>query len=215
MIPKAVFFDMDGTLIDSEPLWFENEVKLMAQFDYKWEVSDQLSCIGGPIGRVAKYMAERAGGENQPEFFAESLISMVSSDFEERLTFMPGALDLLKEISKLGIHIALVSASPRQMLDATARVLENRYLELLISSDDVVNPKPNPECYLKAAAHFNIDIEECLILEDSLTGVAAGRASGARVVAIPHLSTIEGDQQIVVIPTLEGMSTKKLFALHS
>jgi len=214
-MPKAVFFDMDGTLIDSEPLWFENEVKLMAQFDYEWRVSDQLSCIGGPIGRVAKYMADRAGGENQPEFFAESLISMVSSDFEERLTFMPGALDLLKEVSGLGIHTALVSASPRQMLDATARVLKNQYLQLLISSDDVVNAKPDPECYLKAAAHFKVNIEECLILEDSLTGVAAAKSSGARVVAIPHLAIIPGDEQVVVISTLEAMSAAKLFALHN
>ena len=214
MRPKAVFFDMDGTLIDSEPLWFENEVKLMAQFDYAWTSDDQMKCIGGPIQKTGNYMSAKVNGQNNPQFFIESLISMVSSDFEKRITFMPGALELLKALSENGIKLALVSASPRQMLEATSRVLGGKYLELLISSDDVIEPKPNPECYLKAAAFFGLDISQCLILEDSGTGVASGRASGAKVVAIPHLIEILGDEQVVVVKSLKGMSVEDLFALH-
>ena len=214
MRPKAVFFDMDGTLIDSEPLWFENEVKLMAQFDYAWTSDDQMKCIGGPIQKTGNYMSAKVNGQNNPQFFIESLISMVSSDFEKRITFMPGALELLKALSENGIKLALVSASPRQMLEATSRVLEGKYLELLISSDDVTEPKPNPECYLKATAFFGLDISQCLILEDSGTGVASGRASGAKVVAIPHLIEILGDEQVVVVKSLKGMSVEDLFALH-
>lgn len=211
---KAVFFDMDGTLIDSEPLWFENEVKLMAQFDYEWTILDQANCIGGPIQKTGNYMAAKIGGENKPEFFIESLIAMVSADFEERIQFMPGALELLQELSSKKIRLALVSASPRQMLEATFRVLKGRYLELLISSDDVVKSKPDPECYLKAAAHFDLDISECLILEDSKTGVAAGKASGAKVVAVPHLVEISPDEQVVVVDSLLDMSVERLFSLH-
>lgn len=211
---KAVFFDMDGTLIDSEPLWFENEVKLMAQFDYEWTVADQANCIGGPIQKTGNYMAAKLGGENKPEFFIESLISMVSADFEERVQFMPGALELLKELSARNVKLALVSASPRQMLEATFRVLQGKYLELLISSDDVIKSKPDPECYLKAAAHFGLGITECLILEDSKTGVAAGKASGTKVVAIPHLVEISSDEQVVVVGSLLGMSVDQLFSLH-
>lgn len=214
MRPKAVFFDMDGTLIDSEPLWFENEVKLMAQFDYEWTLEDQTNCVGGPIQKTGNYMAAIVKGENRPEFFMEALIAMVSSDFEQRLAFMPGALELLKDLSSQGINLALVSASPRQMLEATSRVLQGRYFELLISSDDVVDPKPNPECYLKAAKHFNLDISQCLILEDSKTGVLSAQASGAKVVAIPHLVEIQANDQVVVIETLAGMSVEQLFSLH-
>lgn len=214
MRPKAVFFDMDGTLIDSEPLWFENEVKLMAQFDYLWTLEDQMNCIGGPIQKTGNYMSLIVQGQNSPQFFIESLIAMVSADFEERLIFMPGALELLKALSEAGIKLALVSASPRQMLEATFRVLEGKYLELLISSDDVIESKPSPECYLKAASYFGLDISECLILEDSGTGVASGRASGAKVVAVPHLIEIVGDSQVVVVESLEGMSVEDLFALH-
>jgi HAD superfamily hydrolase (TIGR01509 family) len=214
VIPKAVFFDMDGTLIDSEPLWFENEVKLMAQFHYSWTAEDQMKCIGGPIQKTGNFMSAKVNGQNDPQFFIESLISMVSSDFEERLTFMPGALELLKALSEKGIKLALVSASPRQMLEATFRVLEGKYFELLISSDDVVQSKPSPECYIKAADFFGVDISECLILEDSGTGVASGRASGAKVVAVPHLIEIVGDEQVVVVKSLKGMSVEDLFALH-
>lgn len=214
MRPKAVFFDMDGTLIDSEPLWFENEVKLMAQFDYLWTPEDQMKCIGGPIQKTGNYMAAKVNGQNKAQFFIESLISMVTFDFEERITFMPGALELLKALSETGIKLALVSASPRQMLEATSRVLEGKYLELLISSDDVIESKPNPECYLKAAAFFGLNISQCLILEDSGTGVASARASGAKVVAIPRLIEIVGDEQVVVVESLKGMSVEDLFALH-
>ena len=214
MRPKAVFFDMDGTLIDSEPLWFESEVKLMAEFDYLWTPEDQMKCIGGPIQKTANYMVSKVNSRNNAQFFIESLISIVSADFEKRITFMPGALELLKALSESGVKLALVSSSPRKMLEATARVLEGKYLELLISSDDVTESKPSPECYLKAAAHFGFDISECLILEDSGTGVASGRASGAKVVAIPHLIEIVGDSQVVVIESLEGMSVEDLFALH-
>ena len=211
---KAVFFDMDGTLIDSEPLWFESEVKLMAQFDYEWTLSDQAECIGGPIQKTGNYMAAKLNGENSPEFFIEVLISMVSADFEERVDFMPGALELLRELSESGVRLALVSASPRQMLEATLRALGGKYLELLISSDDVVEPKPSPECYLKAAKYFNLDISDCLILEDSKTGVASAKSSGAKVVAIPHFVEIAADEQVVVLETLRDISVEKLFALH-
>ncbi len=214
MMPKAVFFDMDGTLIDSEPLWLENEIKLMAQFDYEWTIEDQKHCIGGPIQKTANYMVSKAKSENDPQFFIEALISMVSTDFESRLTFMPGALELLKEISELGIKLALVSASPRQMLEATHRVLEGKYFELLVSSDDVQKAKPDPECYRKAAEFFGVDISDCLVLEDSATGVASGRASGARVVAIPHLVSVESDERVVIINSLLGITAKELFELH-
>jgi len=214
MTYKAVFFDMDGTLIDSEPLWYESEVRLMAQFDYDWTLEDQANCIGGPIQKTGNYMSAITGGENRPEFFMESLIAMVSADFEKRVRFMPGALELLQELSERKIHLALVSASPRQMLEATARVLKGKYLELLISSDDVTDPKPSPECYLKAAAHFGLDISECLILEDSKTGVDSGKASGANVVAIPHFVDIASDEQVVVVNSLLGMSVERLFSLH-
>ena len=173
-----------------------------------------MNCIGGPIQKTGNYMSALVNGQNNPQFFIESLISMVSTDFEERLTFMPGALELLKALSDNGIRLALVSASPRQMLEATFRVLEGKCLELLISSDDVVQSKPSPECYLKAADFFGLDISECLILEDSGTGVASARASGANVVAIPHLIEIVGDEQVVVVKSLEGMSVEDLFALH-
>jgi|FLOH01.1.fsa_nt_gi HAD superfamily hydrolase (TIGR01509 family) len=214
MIPKAVFFDMDGTLIDSEPLWFENEVKLMAQFDYEWGALDQSNTIGGPIEKVGKYMSACVLGVNTPEFFAESLISMVSSDFESRLVFMPGALELLHSLSEIGMKLALVSASPRQMLEATFRRLEGKYFELLVSKDDVVNPKPDPECYLKAAEFFGVSPSDCLILEDSLTGVLSAKASGAKVVAIPHFVEILADDQVVVIATLKAMKLESLFSLH-
>ena len=74
MIPSAVFFDMDGTLVDSEPIWFESERELMARFDYNWTQDDQKETVGGPLLRVGKIMAKKSNSNNDPEFFMEALI---------------------------------------------------------------------------------------------------------------------------------------------
>jgi hypothetical protein len=108
MRAKAVFFDMDGTLIDSEPLWFENEVKLMAQFDYAWTVQDQMQCIGGPIQKTANYMSALVHGHNDPQFFRDLFERVLIS------TPVPGLATGLGEIprfrSEIGPFIGIAPA---------------------------------------------------------------------------------------------------------
>ncbi|MCX6450117.1 MAG: HAD family phosphatase [Actinobacteria bacterium] len=214
MIPSAVFFDMDGTLTDSEPIWFESEKEVMSRFDYTWTVDDQRECIGGPLLKVGRIMSNRVNGENTPEFFVEILVAKVSENFQTKMGYMPGALETLKQVVARGIPTALVTASPKQLADATIRGLPGDYFDLVVSSDDVVNTKPDPECYLKAANYFGVDIANCLILEDSKTGVMSAAASGAKVIAIPHLVQVQATEQVKIIKTLLGMSLDELFALH-
>ena len=214
MIPSAVFFDMDGTLVDSEPIWFESERELMARFDYNWTQDDQKETVGGPLLRVGKIMAKKSNSNNEPEFFMEALISLVSKNFSSKLRYMPGALELLAEICARGIPTALVTASPRQLATATQRALPEPYFDFVVSADDVQNTKPDPECYLKAAKELGVAIENCLVLEDTNTGVSSAVASGAFVVAIPHLVPIAAKPRVVVINTLKNLSVDQLFSLH-
>lgn len=210
---QAVLFDMDGTLINSEPYWLIAETELMAEFGYQWQLSDQSHCLGGPLPKVGQYMSDLAGGAEDWEFFMNSLVHRVTDKFHEGLDFMPGALELLEDLHAHSIPLALVSASPRSLVQAALDSLPHGYFQLSISNDDVMNTKPHPESYLKAAALLKVEISESLVLEDSITGVTSGVASGAKVLAIPHLVTIESHPRVRVVSSLVNTTLESIASL--
>ncbi len=206
---SAVLFDMDGTLIDSEPQWLSAETELMARYGYEWTRDDQVYCLGGPLTKVGIYMQGKVDLET-PEFFTKTLIALTEEKLSQSLNFMPGALELLDELHQQGTPLALVTASPRSLLRAALSALPFTYFDVAISGDDVKQTKPHPESYVKAARQLNVPISECLVLEDSLTGVTAGLESGAKVIGIPHILQLPPHERLRVITTLEGMSAGEL-----
>ncbi len=212
LLPQGIFFDMDGLLVDTEPYWLQTERELMAQFGVLWQSEDQLFCLGGPMEKVGRYMSDLAESKQSPEWFASELIDRMAEKFD-LISPMPGISQLLSEISKNHIPAALVSASPRRLVDAVLASIPNHPFALSISADDVVRGKPHPDPYLKAAELLNVKIEHSIILEDSPTGVTAARASGAWVVAVPHIAPIAPAERSVVIETLAGASVTSLWNL--
>lgn len=205
---------MDGLTIDSEPQWLESEIELTKSYGYKWTPLDQAACLGGPLSRVGQYMSDKTSGAQSGDFFHRAIIDLMVKKVTSYAEFMPGAKNLLTELRIAGIPLALVSASPRLIVDAALSHVQPLPFAITISSDDVTITKPNPEGYLKAAALLNADIRNCLILEDSATGVQAARASGAKVIAVPHLVKIEADQQTKVISSLEALNLQELQYLY-
>ena len=212
LLPQGIFFDMDGLLVDTEPYWLQTERELMAEFGVHWRSEDQLFCLGGPMEKVGRYMSDLAESKQSPEWFASELIDRMAEKFT-LISPMPGISQLLSEISKNHIPAALVSASPRRLVDAVLASIPNHPFALSISADDVVRGKPHPDPYLKAATLLQVAIENSLILEDSPTGVTAARASGAWVVAVPHIAPIAPAERSVVIETLAGASVTSLWNL--
>ena len=212
LLPQGIFFDMDGLLVDTEPYWLQTERELMAEFGVHWQSQDQLFCLGGPMEKVGRYMSDLAESKQSPEWFASELIDRMAEKFT-LISPMPGISQLLSEISKNHIPAALVSASPRRLVDAVLASIPNHPFALSISADDVVRGKPHPDPYLKAATLLQVAIEHSLILEDSPTGVTAARASEAWVVAVPHIAPIAPAQRSVVIETLAGSSVTSLWNL--
>ena len=212
LLPQGIFFDMDGLLVDTEPYWLQTERELMAEFGVHWRSEDQLFCLGGPMEKVGRYMSDLAESKQSPEWFASELIDRMAEKFT-LISPMPGISQLLSEISKNHIPAALVSASPRRLVDAVLASIPNHPFALSISADDVVRGKPHPDPYLKAAELLNVKIEHSIILEDSPTGVTAARASGAWVVAVPHIAPIAPAERSVVIETLAGASVASLWNL--
>jgi HAD superfamily hydrolase (TIGR01509 family) len=206
----AVFFDMDGLMVDSEPEWFLSEIEVTMPFGYTWLESDQIACLGGPLSKVGQYMFDRCGQQNSPEYFTQTLIDTQVARMRGNTLTMPGAVKLVRELQSHGVKTALVSASPRNIVDAVLDNLGHDLFPFSISSDDVVKTKPDPEAYLKAADMSGTNISNCLVFEDSITGMSAAIASGAYLVAVPHLVSIEESARVRVIKSLEQLSFSKL-----
>ena len=211
----AVFFDMDGLMVDSEPEWFKSETEVTAKFGYNWSEEDQIACLGGPLTRVGQYMHDKCEGAETPEYFTQTLIDTQALKMRGNTPTMPGALELVRELQSHGVKTGLVSASPRNIVDAVLDNLGHDLFPFSISSDDVEKTKPNPDCYLKAAVMTDSDIQNCLVFEDSLTGMQAATSSGAYLIAVPHLVTIAESSKVRVISSLEQMSFAKLQNLFS
>jgi HAD superfamily hydrolase (TIGR01509 family) len=211
----AVFFDMDGLLVDSEPEWFQSEIEVTRPFGYTWTEEDQVACLGGPLSRVGKYMHDKCDGAQTPESFTQALIDTQALKMRGNTPTMPGALSLVRELQANGIKTGLVSASPRNIVDAVLDNLGHDLFPFSISSDDVENTKPHPDCYLKAATMTDSNIHNCLVFEDSLTGMKAATSSGAYLIAVPHLVTIEESSKVRVIASLEQLNFGKLGQLFS
>ena len=210
--PAAIFFDMDGLLVDTEPYWLETERELMAEFDVQWRSEDQLFCLGGPMEKVGRYMSDLANSAQPPDWFITELIERMSRKFRS-ISLMPGIAPLLEEIIQVNIPSGLVSASPRQLVDAVLAAIPKHPFALSISADDVLRGKPHPDPYLKAATLLKVDIADSLILEDSPTGVMAARSSGAWVIAVPHIAPIEPAMKSAVITSLSGHDIDSLWKL--
>lgn len=206
----AVFFDMDGLMVDSEPEWFKSETEVTAKFGYDWSEEDQIACLGGPLTRVGKYMHDKCKGAETPEYFTQTLIDTQALKMRGNTPTMPGALELVRELQSQGVKTGLVSASPRNIVNAVLDNLGHDLFPFSISSDDVEKTKPNPDCYLKAAVMTDSDIQNCLVFEDSLTGMQAATSSGAYLIAVPHLVSIDESAKVRVISSLEQMSFAKL-----
>ena len=211
---EAVLFDMDGTLINSEPYWLIAEKELMLRYGHIWTDADQAYCIGGPLPKVGAYMSNLSGGAEDALFFETELIRLVAQQFKNGLEFMPGARELVEELASRGVPMALVSASPRLLVDSAIELLPPNTFVTSVSSQDVSISKPNPESYLKAADHLEVNIQKCIVLEDSKTGIDAGLASGAVVIGIPHIITYPPSPRLHIRRDLVGLHLEDLESIY-
>lgn len=210
---EAVFFDMDGLLVDSEPLWLDSEREITAQYGYAWQPEDQVACLGGPLTRLGQYMFDKCNQVQSPQYFTQRIIDMQAEKMRRDLPLMPGALNLIQELQAHGVKTALVSASPRIIVDAVLAGVGPELFPFSISSDDVIRTKPFPDAYLLAAQKSESAIENSLIFEDSLTGMNAATSSGAWLIAVPHLVVVEEGPRVRSINSLQKLDFQKLSEL--
>jgi len=207
---EAILFDMDGLFIDSEPEWHAAETEMMRGYGYDWQPADQLQCLGGPLARVTEYMSSCLNGSIKPEVLAKEIIDEMTNRLTSATTYMPGAIEFSKKVSQAKIPQALVSASPRTLVNAVVSNLDQNYFKETVAAGDIERTKPFPDPYLHAAKLLGVEISNCLIFEDSQTGITAATASGAFVVAIPHYIEVKESQRLKRIDSFVGRSMQDL-----
>lgn len=215
--PAALLWDMDGTLVDTEPCWFAAEHALVAAHGTSWTDADASSLVGNDLLTSARVLIERGGVDLPPQRIVEILSADVRDQVLADPPWRPGALELLAEAHDAGLPCALVTASWRTLVDAVLGALPAATFAAVVTGDEVTHGKPHPEPYATAAAALGLEPSRCLALEDSDNGLRSALAAGVPAVGITnHVPLPSGPGApagLVVVDTLEGLDLAALLAL--
>jgi HAD superfamily hydrolase (TIGR01509 family) len=211
---SAILFDMDGTLIDSEPLWLEAEIEIMEELGCNWDQQDQINCLGGPIDKTENYMQDRSNNIKPFGYFTKKLDDVMEQKLSTKLDLIPNALEIIDECKRSELKIALVTASSGRLMRAVLKRFPVGIFDTVVSYDDVERSKPDPEPYLLAAKTLGVDITNCVVLEDSLTGVQSGLSAGAQVIGIPHLVKMPSNPNLRVVESLSEINMDRLITWY-
>jgi len=206
----AVLFDMDGLLVDTEPLWLETETAVMARLGAPWTPQDQQALLGGSMQRTVSYLLAKATRPVPPETVARWMLDgMLERARDGRVVVRPGARELVAEVAAAGLPYALVTSSQRRFADAVLAVTGMTF-PVTVCGEDVTATKPDPEPYLLAAKRLDADPARCVVLEDSPNGVASAAAAGCRVLAVPSLLPIPPAPGRLVLGSLRDVTLATL-----
>jgi HAD superfamily hydrolase (TIGR01509 family) len=208
--PAAVLFDLDGTLIDTEPYWMAEEQALAAAFGGRWSTEQAVACVGNPLPVTAHRLQAEAGVRLPVEQIVERLLDEVVAKVRADVPWQPGARELLSVLTADGTPTALVTMSYRRLADAALADLPAATFATVVTGDEVGQGKPHPEPYLTAAARLGVDPARCVVVEDSPNGIRSGLAAGAAVVAVPHVAPLPDLAEVTVVPTLADLDLDRL-----
>lgn len=205
---RAVVFDLDGLLVDSEPVWFEAIKDFLNRFNIEWTDEDQIKQMGARTDVWADNTFKKIDGRVSHEKIIHEILGRMISFYESgEIKIMPGANEALKYCSENYI-VGLASGSPLRIINAALKGAGwSQYFREVVSSDEVENGKPAPDSYLEIYKRLNIRPEETVVLEDSTSGIMAGVNSGAKVIAIP-------DPKLLPSADILSKATFQLESLH-
>jgi HAD superfamily hydrolase (TIGR01509 family) len=212
-LPAAVLWDMDGTLIDSEPYWIAEEMRLVQSFGGVWTEENAHALVGNPLEVSAQYILDHSPVEMTVVEVVDRLMHGVMRRVEERVPWRPGALELLSTLKAEGVRNALVTMSWRPFTDLLVRLVPEGSFDIIVPGDGVGHGKPHPEPYLTAVGLLGLHPADCVAIEDSPSGVRSAVAAGVPTIAVPHVVPVPRIAGAVQIPTLEGLTPQDLLTL--
>lgn len=194
--PDAVLWDLDGTLVDTEPDWIAAEHELADAHGVEWTHEDALSLIGCALPDGGRVLQER-GIPLPVDEIVQFLVDRVIDSLGRVVPWQQGAVELLAALRAAEVPCALVTMSYASIAEQIVAGSPPDTFDVVVTGDSVTNGKPHPEPYLTAASQLDVDVARCVAIEDSLTGLASAHAAGAHVLGV---------QRVVPIPAAEGRS---------
>jgi HAD superfamily hydrolase (TIGR01509 family) len=196
-LPKAVLWDMDGTLVDTEPYWMETEFELADRYGGTWSRAHALNLVGSDLLDSARYIREHMGIDLSPQRIVEELLDGVVRRVEQAVPWRPGAVELVEAVRAAEIPCALVTMSYERFVAPILAQLPPETFRVVVTGDRVSRGKPHPEPYLTAAAALGLKPEECLAVEDSNTGAKSAEAAGCLVLVVEnHVPVLGGERRV-------------------
>ena len=194
----AVLWDMDGTIVDTEPYWIATEFELVAEFGGEWSDEKAHSIVGTDLRDSAAVLRDQGGVDLPIDEIVSRLLDGVITRVQRKVPWRPGARELLADVRKAGVPNALVTMSWKRFADAVVAALPSGSFDVVITGDEVTHGKPHPEPYLAAASALGVDPKRCVAIEDSPTGVRSAVAAGCITFAVPN---------VVEVPEGKGFTT--------
>jgi len=209
---SAVLWDMDGTLIDSEPLWLEAEQRMLHRYGLEMSPETSKLMVGSGLWDAAEHFRELGVPMSADDIVAEWVAGVSDGMDRGEVTWRPGARELLASLRAAGVPSALVTMSVRSLAERVAALLPDDTFAAIVAGDEVQRPKPHPEPYLRGAAALGVPIAGCLAIEDSPTGLRSAAASGAVAIGVVNLVDLSAAPADEIWETLEGVDAAALAA---
>ncbi len=190
-LPDAVLWDMDGTLVNTEPYWIAAELALAERDGGTWTAADGLSIVGSSLTYAAQQLRERAGVRGSDNEIIEDLLDRVVEQVRVHgIPWRPGAAELLEALRQAGVPCALVTMAYSALAHVVVEGTPEGSFAVVLTGDMVTRGKPHPEPYLTAAERLGVDPSRCVAIEDSTTGLASAEAAGTRAIGVQLLLPI-------------------------
>lgn len=200
--PAAVLWDLDGTLIDTEPYWIAAETPLVESYGGTWTDEKALAMVGNGLEVSAEILQQNGVRMGVQEIIDHLTGEVMRRLHEDPVPYRPGARELIEQCRSAGVKMAIVTMSMRRMAEVVAAGIGAENFDVIVAGDDVERPKPYPDAYLRAAELLGVDIAHTVAIEDSPTGVRSAVDAGATVIGVPSMLPLDASGAHQLWPTL-------------
>jgi HAD superfamily hydrolase (TIGR01509 family) len=190
---RAVIFDLDGVLADSEPWWNEIDKKLLGEYGVAYRGEHHRHVLGVSYRLAVEFYKKTFDLTAPTEELMRRRGEIAAEFFADRVGLFPSTRAVLDELRQMNLHLAVATSS----VSASARPFLNRhelttFFDVIVTGEEIEHGKPSPDIYLSAAKKLGVPAAECIVIEDALSGIAAAKAAGMRVAAIPDTRFVDG-----------------------